>query len=281
MKNLVLVSCFILFSISVSAQQEVPKFTNYVNDYGNMLSAEEETQLNSILKSYQDSTSNQIAILTLASYDDRNEAPLFDFTMNVFQTWKIGQKSKDNGILLVVVKNLTSKYGAGLRIAVGYGLEGSLPDATCKKIIEGIRPLINGGRYYTGINYAVSEMVSKTKGEFLNDNKKQENNAGIFVLVLVVILSLATLFFFLVSGLSSSNNSSYSGYSESDFREARNNRSSFHGSSSSSSLSHHDSDESYTRSSYSTPDPSPSIGDGGGSFDGGGGGECGGGGAGD
>lgn len=187
MKKLIAFFCLTLASTFLFAY-DVPKATNYVNDYGNLLSVQEQNQLNQFLKTYQDSTSNQIAVLTLINYDDQKDGPLFDYSMQVFRTWKIGQKSKNNGVLLVVVKNLASKNAPGLRIVTGYGLEGPLPDAICRRIIENIRPLVNEGKYYQGINTGITSMIVQIKGEFTNDSKSDDISWGLIIIIIIIVI---------------------------------------------------------------------------------------------
>ena len=219
-----------------------------------MLSQQEESHLNQMLKTFQDSTSNQIAVLTLTDFDDRTEGPLFDFSKKVFTTWGIGDKTKNNGVLFVVVKNLASKNGIGLRLMPGYGLEGALPDVTCRKINESVRSLLSNGEYFKGINSAVGQIMDKTQKEFNSEVSKKGESLPLLVIIFFILLGLAIVLFLvelLDSFGKSSSNSSSSGFSAGFFI----------GSSSSDSYS--------------------SGGDSGGDFGGFGGGDCGGGGAGD
>ncbi|MCM2339134.1 MAG: TPM domain-containing protein [Burkholderiales bacterium] len=269
MKKLVLLLVF-LSSFLVA---QVPKFENYINDLGNMLSTEEENQLNQFLKSYQDSTSNQIAILTLLNYDDRNEGPLFDFTMKVFQNWKIGQKSKNNGVLLIIVKNLATKNAAGLRIAVGYGLEGALPDARCSQIIENIRPLINEGKYFQGISTGIFSIISSIKGEFVNEEIKTKPSLSSHQKRIIIVVSITSVvvILFLIVLLNNKKSKRRNYYDRNDSNDQ--NENSFN-----TFFSSHSSGSSYSSDSFSS---FSGGGDSSGGFDGGGGGDCGGGGAGD
>ena len=182
----------LLVSFVAKAEVEVPKFTHqYVNDYGDLLSPSEDQSINQMLKAYQDSTSNQLVVLTLTSFDDQNDGPLFDFSKKVFTSWGIGQKSKNNGVLLVVVKTLASKRAPGLRIVTGYGAEGPLPDLICKRIIESIRPAINEGNYYQGINSAVNQMVVHLKGEFKADGKPKPEDLPTWIIILIIFIVIA------------------------------------------------------------------------------------------
>lgn len=194
MKKLILVFCIMLTYYNLLAI-DVPPSTYYVNDNGNLLSKQEFSKLNQLLKLFEDSTTNQIAVLTLSNFDDQKNGTLFDFSMEVFKTWKIGQTDKDNGVLLVVVKNLSSKNAPGIRIVTGYGVEGSLPDAVCKRIIENIRPLINDGKYYQGIDLAIASITSKIKGEFSPIKASKPNGSK---LLMIFFLSFAFIIFLIL-----------------------------------------------------------------------------------
>ena len=270
MKKVVLIFSLIIIAISVNAYN-IPQFTNYVVDEGDLLTGQEENQLNAMLKAYQDSTSTQIAVLTLTSFDDENEGSLFDFSMDIFKNWKLGQKSKKNGVLLVVVQNLASKRAPGLRIATGYGMEGPLPDAICKRIIENIRPSINEGQYYQGISTGVASIISQIKGEYTADKSNENNNDFMMIVLIGFGIILVSIFFVILlfsARESTRDNSSYG---------------SSYGRRSSSTTRRSSSNSDYT--TYSTPssytDSGSSSSDSGSSFDGGGGGDSGGGGAGD
>lgn len=186
-----IITLFFFAVVSTTAfSYEVPKALNYVNDYGKLLSQKEQDQLNQTLKMYQDSTSNQLAVLTLPSFDDQKEGLLFDFSIKVFRTWGIGQKSKNNGVLLVVIKDLASKHAPGLRIVTGYGLEGALPDIACKHIIDDIRPLINKGQYYQGIDLALKGIITEIKGEYSADSEKVTFGDIVLLIIVIIVILL-------------------------------------------------------------------------------------------
>lgn len=226
MKKLIVLICLTITFANVLAY-DIPKPIGYINDYGNLLTEQEENQLNQLLKSHEDSTSNQIAVLTLPSFDDREEGPLFDFSMAVFNDWKIGKKGKNNGILFVIVKNLASKNAPGLRIVTGYGAEGPLPDGICKRIIEQARPNIKSGNYYTGISNALNSMILRMGTEFSKDTEEGMSTFNIFIIVLVILILIYLIIkcgissdgssvFFSSSDSSGSSNSFFDGFSGGD-----------------------------------------------------------------
>ena len=122
---LVLYSCF---SFPPVYALDVPKLQGYVNDYADMISPQVRDQLNNELHAFEQSDSTQIVILTIPSLE--GEA-LEDFSIKVAEAWKIGQKNKDNGAILLVAKQERK-----IRVEVGRGLEGRLTDLMSGRIID-------------------------------------------------------------------------------------------------------------------------------------------------
>ena len=109
-----------------------------VNDLANVFSEEQRQELEQELVAFNDSTSNQIVIVTvndLAGYDKMT------FAQQIGETWGVGQKKQDNGIVILLKPKNETK--GEVFIAAGYGLEGALPDAICKRIVE-----LHGGRIW-------------------------------------------------------------------------------------------------------------------------------------
>ena len=136
----------------------LPVLHSRVTDMTGTLSASEQQSIERLLAANEDSTSNQIAVLIIPTLDGGD---LFDYAQGVAEKNTIGTKGHDNGVLLLIVLN-----DRRVRIQVGYGLEGALPDATSKSIIEDvITPRFRGGDYYGGIAAGVSAIIQATKGE--------------------------------------------------------------------------------------------------------------------
>lgn len=134
---------------------EIPKLQSYVNDYAGIMSSERVTELNTVLKDYQDKTSTQIFILTVP---DMNGAPSIEaYSLAVANKWKPGQKGKDNGVLLTVT--VKEKQ---VRIEVGLGLESVLTNAECSRIINDVMvPTFREGSYDKGIHSGVKAIIDK------------------------------------------------------------------------------------------------------------------------
>ena len=139
--------------------QGVPYLSGRVNDYAGLLSPQTRAELESLLKSHEDSTSNQVVVLTIRSLEGE---VLEDYSMKVAQTWKLGQKEKNNGVVLLVAKD-----DRKVRIEVGYGLEATLTDARCSQIIRNeIVPRFKDGDFDGGVRSGVEAILGTIAGSY-------------------------------------------------------------------------------------------------------------------
>lgn len=188
MKHIVL-AIIILFPFFVKSKDFPAKPSNYITDEANVIRDDDEAVLNRKLHSFEDSTSNQIFIYTAASLNGKN---LEDFCESLFRAWKIGQKGKNNGVLIAVFVD-DHKF----RIHTGYGLEGALPDLLTKKIQDGdMRTYFKLNRYYEGIDKGVDQLIYYSKNEYTAEDA--ETNWGLLIffyvasaLFLLITISLA------------------------------------------------------------------------------------------
>ena len=153
---------FLLLTLGLASafsQREVPALQQRVTDFTNTLNYNEWRLLESRLKQFEDSTSTQIVVLLVSSL---NGSDIFDYSMKVFDENKIGTKSKNNGVLIVVAKD-----DRKIRITPGYGLEGVLTDALSTQIIErDIKPYFKANNFYAGLSSGVSSIIAATAGEY-------------------------------------------------------------------------------------------------------------------
>ncbi|NWF89219.1 MAG: TPM domain-containing protein [Ignavibacteriaceae bacterium] len=175
---------FLIFgSLTFSfAQPQIPELKNWANDFTNTLTADELQQLNYRLKTFEDTTSNQLVSLMIASLEGY---PLEYFSYEVAEKNKIGTKEHSNGILLLVVKN-----DKKMRIEVGYGLEGAVPDALASSIIRNeIAPHFRKNAYYAGITAGINAIIAAIGGEYKGSPKGQdkEGNLSGFIILLIII----------------------------------------------------------------------------------------------
>lgn len=177
----------IIVSISL-AQPKVPALKYYANDYTGTLNQSQLNNLDYRLKTFDDSTSNQIVLLIIPTL---NDYPLNEYSIAVATKNKIGSKKNDNGILLLIVKN-----DRRIRIEVGYGLEGALPDALASSIIRNvIIPYFRNNNYYGGITAGINAIILATKGEYKAIRKQQRSNespaSGIFTLLFIIFIIIS------------------------------------------------------------------------------------------
>lgn len=153
--------------ISAATQAlEVPALAGRITDTAGLLDANTKQQYTALLEAHETKTGNQIAVLTLASLEGED---LEAFTTKVFRAWKLGQKEKNNGVLLLIASK-----DRKLRIEVGYGLEGTLTDSYSDSIIrDRITPFFKRGDYPQGIGEGLRAMIALLEGEIGADTENQ------------------------------------------------------------------------------------------------------------
>jgi len=186
-KKLVLI-LLILPLFTVVKSKEIPAKPNppkLVNDFANVMNPAEIADLENKLVAYFDSTSTQIVIVTEKSLDDDD---IFDYTQRLAQSWGIGEKEKNNGILIYV-----AVADRQIRIQVGYGMEGVITDALSKRIIEeNIKPNFKQGLYFQGLNEASTILISAASGEYVY-SRKSKRDKGFPWLTIVIVLAVVIL----------------------------------------------------------------------------------------
>ncbi len=142
------------------AELAVPALTTRVTDQAGLLTDRQRQQLEQTLSNFEVAKGSQIAVLIVAS--TQPEA-IEEYGIRVATAWKLGRKGVDDGVLLLIAKD-----DRKMRIEVGYGLEGVIPDAVAKRIIaEIITPYFKQGDYYGGIDAGVSRLIRLIEGEAL------------------------------------------------------------------------------------------------------------------
>ncbi|HTY38141.1 MAG TPA: TPM domain-containing protein [Bacteroidota bacterium] len=152
----------LLCPLTMVAQPAVPQLQQRVTDFTNTLNFNQWRALESRLKQFEDSTSTQVAIVMVNSLEGD---AIEDFSMRIFEKNKLGQKGKDNGVLVLVAK---ADHKA--RIEVGYGLEGALTDALTTQIREReMNPRFRSGDFYGGLDATITAIIAATAGEYKVD----------------------------------------------------------------------------------------------------------------
>lgn len=198
-----IVPCFLfLASLFVNhyvlAQKSLPELWGLrVHDEAKVLSQQTVDQLENQLKVYEDSTTNQVGILIISSLGGE---PLEEYSLRVAEKWKLGNKDRDNGVLLLV-----SVDDHKIRIETGYGLEGVLTDALSSRIIRNeIAPHFRKDDYDGGVMAGVNSIIAAIGGEYTaedaNDNSvealgwKERLGIGLFVFGILGIFTCIGLF---------------------------------------------------------------------------------------
>jgi len=187
----IFLSVLLFYPLLASAQTEVPVlFGTRIHDEADLLTPGGENELERLLKMYEDSTSNQIVVLTIKSL---NEMPIEDYALQVAEKSKLGQGDKDNGALLLIALD-----DRQMRIEVGEGLEGVLPDAICNQIIRNqIAPRFRQSDYEGGIKAAVYAMIQAIGGEYQAEQgpvSRRGRRGGslwttLIILIIIILIS--------------------------------------------------------------------------------------------
>jgi len=188
MKRLILSVVFILCGYFGFAQNFPANTNRLVTDETNTLTSEQIAQLERKLIAFDDSTSNQIAVVIVKTVGDYD---INEYALELGRKWGIGGKAKNNGVILLIAIG-----DRKLSIQTGYGLEGALPDIYTKRIIENdIKPYFKDGNYFAGITNGVNSIISLTKGEYKNEQPKSKakkgakaGGAGMIVIIIIVII---------------------------------------------------------------------------------------------
>ncbi len=188
MKRIIITFIMLFMALPLSAL-EIPKLSARVNDYAGMLSPETKSRLEQKLTLFERDQSTQIVVLTIPSLqgDDIDQ-----FAIKVAESWQVGQKGKDNGVILIL-----AKAERKVRIEVGRGLQGVLPDITAGQIIRNImRPYLKDGNFDQGISVGIDAIITATKGEFKaspGESKKQPQSKAPSLITLLLILAVGML----------------------------------------------------------------------------------------
>lgn len=192
LQRLAIYSTLLLLSLSFKGVAQIsipdkPSKAMAVYDAADLLKDSEETQLRQKLETYADTTSTQIVIATINSL---NGEYIGTYAADWAQTWGIGQKDEDNGLLILV-----SKTDSKIWITTGYGLEEYLTDATTKTLIENvILPEFRKGNYYEGLNQGTTAVFEVLAGNFDASEIKESNGESTWPFAIFPILIFIVIF---------------------------------------------------------------------------------------
>ncbi len=180
----------LLLPLSALAQEDcLPKSSNrLVNDFTGTISGKQNKALEEELRQFNRETSNQMVVIItneLCNYEP------MEYATNIGHSWGVGQKEFDNGIVLLVSPKNRKTF-----IAVGYGLEGAIPDAIAKRIVnQELLPNFRNDDYYGGITAATGVLMQLAKGEISAENYGQQGKKEFPGAALILIVVLILIFF--------------------------------------------------------------------------------------
>ena len=198
MKHLLLSVFLVVFAFSSFAQDipERPNPPRLVNDLANVLSEQEKQQLESELVQFDRSTTTQITIVTVPNLGGTD---ISDFAFKLGEKWGVGGKANNNGIVIIFKPKVGNERG-GVFVAVGYGLEGIIPDATANRDVvnKEMIPHFKQNDIYGGLEAGTKVLMSLAAKEYTAkdyaqkaERKKSDGGGGFFVAVIIIIILIS------------------------------------------------------------------------------------------
>jgi uncharacterized protein len=158
--------CIAFFSSLLPAEiraqaAQVPEPTlRAVSDFAGLLDAGTQARVEQKLRDFRDKSGNQIVFISVP-VAWRGDETIESYSLKIAEKWQIGRKKEDNGVIFLIVGSPQDREGRGVRFEVGYGLEGTLPDATCKRIqIEIVVPRLQAGDYGNAVEQGSDALIT-------------------------------------------------------------------------------------------------------------------------
>ena len=206
LRHLIAALCATTFTLCATGQlvlaaTDIPKFSAPVVDKANILSANVESALNQSLESFRRASGPQVAVLTVSSTDNQS---IEDFSVDVARKWELGDKTRDDGVLLVIAFD-----DRRLRVETGSGIEGELTDVEAGRIIDGIiAPQLKAGNPDAAVLNGVSALISElaaAPGETVTidaaaTSDAQSTGGNIFFTIISFIFFLIAIVMFVIRG---------------------------------------------------------------------------------
>lgn len=194
----IIIAFSLLTTISFAQIPERPNSPQLVNDFANILSDAEQTQLENELVQFAQTTSTQIVVVTVSDLDGNDPG---NYAFQIGEKWGVGQKDKDNGIVVLVKPKQGNSKGQ-VFIATGYGLEGILPDAVVNSTVVDFEmiPRFKENDYFGGISNGVKVIMEITRGEYTAEQYQQkvgQNKEGGFIPAVIIFI---LIFVFMMRG---------------------------------------------------------------------------------
>lgn len=196
-KDALIRSCLIAFALPVmlwAAPQDFPQPVGYVNDFAGVIELDAEAQMQALCEELESKTGAELAVVTVRTVGDMDYS---EYAIQLFEKWGIGKKGSDNGVMLFLTVGERR-----VRIDVGYGLEGVLPDITAGRILdEYVMPDLRRGDYSAGLLAGarmIAGVISQSAGQEIGDRppaslrstRQRQQGSGLGKLLFMLIIFL-------------------------------------------------------------------------------------------
>ena len=179
-----------------------------VNDLAQVFTSDQVSRLENTLVAFDDSTSNQIVVVTVKDLEGYDPS---EYATRIGLDWGVGSAQFNNGIVLLV-KPKTYDSAGQVFIAVGYGLEGAIPDAYAKRIIENeLIPNFRLNDYYAGVEAACDVLMKLASGEISEPRGEEEDDALLEIIATLLFIGLLIFIFIIAIGQNDDNGHSSGG----------------------------------------------------------------------
>lgn len=179
-----------------------------VNDLAQVFTSDQVSRLENTLVAFDDSTSNQIVVVTVKDLEGYDPS---EYATRIGLDWGVGSAQFNNGIVLLV-KPKTYDSAGQVFIAVGYGLEGAIPDAYAKRIIENeLIPNFRLNDYYAGVEAACDVLMKLASGEISEPRGEEEDDALLEIIATLLFIGLLIFIFIIAVGQNEDNGHSSGG----------------------------------------------------------------------
>lgn len=189
----VVFACSALAQDAVESDRFLKELTpqGFVSDFANVFTAEQRAELDNRIKAVKEKNGSELAVVALQSLQG---GQVEDFAVKLFEQWGVGEKGKDNGALL-----LAAIEDRKVKIEVGYGLEGDLPDAACGRVLDQfVIPRFKDGDYAGGLAAGADALLRVMGGESIEAvaGEQDDNLAALigFLIIVAIIIGLTALF---------------------------------------------------------------------------------------
>ena len=187
----------LLLSLVSYAIPSRPYPQRLVNDYARVFTKEQWKSLERMLVAFDDTTSNQIAVVTVTDLEGYAAS---EYATRIGLEWQVGSERFNNGIVLLV-KPKTFDSSGQVFIAVGYGLEGAIPDAYAKRIIDNVLiPQFINDDYYTGVKSACEVLMKLASGEISDPDEMDEDLEVVLAIIFLLFIGMLVILVILCSG---------------------------------------------------------------------------------